>query len=272
MPSDFEAGTFQTSDRCEIAFSLHPAPVASAGRIVLIHSLALDQTIWDGVVARLAGAAEVLTYDCRGHGRSQRQASSFTSELFARDLAELLDHAGWQSAALAGCSMGGCVAQAFAGLYPSRAKALGLIDTTAWYGPHGPAEWLERAATARLKGFGAMADFQVRRWFSDKFRAERLELANAAVRVFLANDVDCYASACTLLGEADLRHYLPSLHLPVTIIVGEEDNATPVSESRLLHEAIAGSKLHILPKARHLTPIECPDAISSELLGLLRRV
>jgi 3-oxoadipate enol-lactonase len=263
-------GTFRTSDGCDISYSLHPAPVASAGRIVLIHSLALDRSIWDGVVARFGGAAEVLTYDCRGHGRSQRQASSFTSELFARDLAELFDHVGWQSAAIAGCSMGGCVAQAFAGLYPSRAKALGLIDTTAWYGVHGPAEWQERAANARVKGFGAMADFQVTRWFGDKFRADHPELTNATVAVFLANDVDCYASACTLLGEADLRRYLQSLHLPVTIIVGEEDNATPVSESRFLHEAISGSKLHILPGARHLTPIECPDAIASELLALLR--
>src|SRR5579872_4350782 len=146
MPFDFETTMFQTSDQCDISYTLHPALIASAGRIVLIHSLALDRSIWDGVVAQLAGAAEVLTYDCRGHGRSACQASSFTSELFARDLAELLDHVGWQSAAIAGCSMGGCVAQAFAGLYPSRAKALGLIDTTAWYGVHGPAEWQERAA------------------------------------------------------------------------------------------------------------------------------
>ena len=270
MPSDSNTGMFQTSDRCNIFYRLFPAPAASAGRIVLIHSLALDHSIWDGVVARLAGAADVLTYDCRGHGRSQRQASAFTSELFARDLAELLDHVGWQSAALAGCSMGGCVAQAFAGLYPSRADALGLIDTTAWYGVRGPAEWQERAAAARLKGFGAMADFQVTRWFSDKFRAEHPELANAVVAVFLANDLDCYASACTLLGEADLRHCLPSLRLPVTIIVGEEDSATPVSESRLLHEAISGSKLHILPGARHLTPIECPEAIAADLLELSR--
>src|SRR6202158_20275 len=99
-------GAFNTSDACTIAYALHPARDPGAPRVVLIHSLALDRSIWDGVASRLAGDAEVLTYDCRGHGRSRRRAISFTPELFARDLAELLGHVGWQSAVVAGCSMG----------------------------------------------------------------------------------------------------------------------------------------------------------------------
>src|SRR5258706_12720188 len=111
-------GPFNTSGGCPIASPLQPGRDPGAPRVVLIHSLALDRSIWDGVASRLAGDAEVLTYDCRGHGRSSRRAISFTPELFARDLAELLDHVRWPSALVAGCSMGGCVAQAFGGLYP----------------------------------------------------------------------------------------------------------------------------------------------------------
>src|SRR5690349_15543740 len=117
-------GIFSASDGCRIAYSLHPAPHAGAQRFVLIHSLALDRSVWDGVVDKLEAFAEILTYDCRGHGRSGRPEMDFSAELFARDLAELLDHIGWDAALVAGCSMGGCVAQAFAGLYPKRAKAL----------------------------------------------------------------------------------------------------------------------------------------------------
>src|SRR5262245_47972876 len=142
---------FRTSDGCDIAYTVHSAGEPDSPRIVLIHSLALDAGIWDGVVTRLKGKAEILTYDCRGHGHSGRRAGSFTTELFARDLAELLDHIGWSSATIAGCSMGGCVAQAFAGLYPSRVTALGLIDTTAYYGADAPKVWRERAANARSK-------------------------------------------------------------------------------------------------------------------------
>jgi 3-oxoadipate enol-lactonase len=107
IQSDFQEGIFKTSDGCSIAFGLREARNAHAARIVLIHSLALDGSIWDGVAARIANQAAILTYDCRGHGKSERRAGSFTTELFAQDLAELLDHVGWTTATLAGCSMGG---------------------------------------------------------------------------------------------------------------------------------------------------------------------
>jgi 3-oxoadipate enol-lactonase len=264
--------TFKTSDGCAIAFRVRPASKPGAPRIALIHSLALDGSIWDGIAASLAGQAEILTYDCRGHGRSCREAIPFTTELFARDLSELLDHLGWQAAAVAGCSMGGCVAQAFAGLYPSRATALGLIDTTAWYGPDAPKTWRERATAARSKGLAAMTDFQATRWFGDRFRAAHPEVIQATNQIFLATDMDCYAATCVMLGEADLRTYLFSLRIPVAVVVGEEDYATPVAMARQLHEAIPGSTLTILPGGRHLTPIECPEEIASQLLALIRRV
>ena len=54
------------------------------------------------------------------------------------------------------------------------------------------------------------------------------------------------------------------------IALGEEDYATPVAMARQLHEAIPQSTLTILPRARHLTPIECPEMIALELLSLLR--
>jgi len=236
----------------------------------LIHSIALDRSIWDGVIEKLAGKASVLTYDARGHGRSGRVPGPYTTELFASDLAELMSHVGWRSAVIAGCSMGGNVAQAFGGLYPERAAGLGLIDTTAWYGPEASTQWRQRAITARTQGFGSIVDFQATRWFCDAFRAERPDLLSAATSVFLANDLDCYAAACEMLGNADLRSYLPGFRMPVAIVVGEEDFATPVASARQLHKAISGSMLTII-KGRHLTPIECPDEIAGLLLELLER-
>jgi 3-oxoadipate enol-lactonase len=262
--------SFALSDGAHLAYTVH-TPRPAAPRLVLIHSLALDRSVWDGVVAELRDEAEILAYDCRGHGRSDRRASRFTAELFARDLAELLDHAGWQSATIAGCSMGGCVALAFGGLYPARTAALCLIDTTAWYGPDAPAQFRARAEAARAKGMKGLIDFQVTRWFSDGFRASNAALLQRTSATFVANDFDCYAASCGLLGDVDVRAYLPSLRMPVAIAVGEEDHATPVAMAQHLHDAIPQSTLTILPGARHLTPIERPHTIAETILDLLKK-
>jgi 3-oxoadipate enol-lactonase len=255
-----------------LSFTHHPAPTSRAPRVALIHSLALDRSVWDGVVEQLQDEAEILTFDCRGHGRSPRTSGPYTTQLFARDLADLLDHVGWDKALIAGCSMGGNVAQAFAAAYPRRTTALGLIDTTAWYGPDAPARFKERADTARTQGLRSMIDFQLTRWFSDDFRARHPRVLERTTGIFVANDVECYAASCELLGAADARPQLGSFTMPTAVVVGEEDFATPVVMARHLHEAIPQSTLSIIPGARHLTPIEFPDRIATELRGLLGHI
>ena len=260
-----------TSDGVALAVTHWRAPFPRAPRLVLAHSLALDRHVWDGVIERLRSTTEILSYDCRGHGESERRAGPFTAELFARDLAELLDEIGWDATAVAGCSMGGCVALAFAGLHPARVTHLGLIDTTAWYGDGAAGRFAERATEARTKGMSGLIDFQLTRWFSDAYQEARPPGMEQALATFLANDVDCYAATCTLLGEVDLRGVLPRLSMPSAVIVGEEDYATPVAMSRALHEALPRSTLTVLPHARHLTPVENPDEIARELASLLAR-
>ena len=260
--------SFTLSDDSVLAYTLHSSKRPNAPRLVLIHSLALDRSIWDGVAAQLEGEMDVLAYDCRGHGQSDRRAITYTAELFAKDLGELLDHVGWASATVAGCSMGGCVALAFAGLFPHRVSALGLIDTTAWYGADAPEKFRERAEAARAKGMAALFGFQATRWFSDGFRTDHPEVLKRTLDVFVASDLACYAASCDLLGAVDVRSHLPTFRMPVAVVVGEEDYATPVEMARQLHEAIPQSTMTVLAGARHLTPIEHPGAIASELRAL----
>jgi 3-oxoadipate enol-lactonase len=261
-------GTFKTTDGCTISYTVHPGPDASAPRAVLIHSLALDRSIWDSVIPKLSAHATVLTYDCRGHGSSDHPAMRYTPELFARDLAQLLDHVQWPGAVVAGCSMGGCVAQAFAAAEPQRTTGLCLIDTTAWYGADAPKVWRERAAAAQAKGMASLIDFQLTRWFGDAFRAAHPETLKALTRVFLANDLKCYQATCEMLGDADLRPLLAAITAPTAVVVGEEDYAAPVAMAEAMQRGIPGSTLKVIAGGRHLTPVECPADIATAILDL----
>jgi 3-oxoadipate enol-lactonase len=266
------SGIATAADGASIAYTLHVAGPDARPRIALIHSLALDRSFWDGVVPLLTPHADVLTYDCRGHGGSACVKMTYTPELFADDLASLLDHVNWPRAVIAGCSMGGCVAQAFAGIYPDRATALAVMDSTAWYGPTAPKDWRERAATAATKGLPALSAFQATRWVSDAFREAHPDVVRKHMDVFLANDVDCYRSTCEMLGDADLRHYQSGLRVPVSVIVGEQDYATPVAMSEQIQKAVPNAMLSVLSNVRHLTPIECPAVIVEKILELLARI
>jgi 3-oxoadipate enol-lactonase len=256
------------SDGTVLQYTLHRGDPDR--RLSLIHSLGMDRDFWDPVVPRLSKTASILVYDCRGHGASGKPPGPYTVQLFARDLSELLDEVGWRSTAVAGASMGGCISLAFAAAYPVRTVALGLIDTTAWYGPDAPKQWAERAERALHDGLAAMIDFQVTRWFSDRFRAEHPEIVQHCVEVFLRNDPNAYAETCRMLGACDLRAALPRIVVPTAVVVGEEDYATPIAMAEALHEGIAGSRLTMLRGARHLTPVEAPDQIAAELEHLLK--
>lgn len=255
-------------DGTRIAYAMLGDP-KTPKRAVLIHSLAMDHTFWRPVAERLARDAAVLIYDCRGHGASDKPAGPYTVERMARDLAVLLDGVGWPSALVAGASMGGCIALAFAAAYPRRAAALGLVDTTAWYGAEAPQQWDERAERALHAGLGGLIDFQVTRWFGDDFRVRHPDIVRRSVDIFLRNDLRAYAASCRMLGACDLRAALPMIAAPTAILVGAEDYATPIAMAEALRHGIRGATLAVLQGARHLTPLERPDDVATALARLL---
>jgi len=239
------------------------------GRCVLIHSLAMDGTFWNRVAAHLSDAADILVFDCRGHGRSGKPAGPYTVELHADDIADLLAAVGWSQAVVAGSSMGGCIALAFAAAYPEKVCALCLIDTTAWYGADAREKWEGRGQQGLQQGMASLVDFQKSRWVSDAFRAQHPEVVDDAVAVFLANDTTAYLETCRMLGVADKRDAMPRFAFPTKVIVGAEDYATPLAMAEAMRDAIPGATLRVIDAVRHFTPLECPDKIAEELKVLV---
>lgn len=259
------AATLIASDGVPIAWQARGTGLPA---VALVHSLAMDHRFWDPVAQLLEGRAVVITIDARGHGKSGHGGKPFTAQRVADDLLEVMDHLRISRAVVGGASMGGCVALQFAGSYPQRTAGLALIDTTAWYGPTALKDWEDRAGKAMAQGLASLVDFQKTRWFSDAFRAREPQAVQACIDTFLANDLESYAAACRMLGRFDGRALLKDVGVPTRVLVGEEDYAAPVPMAQAMHEAITGSKLEIIPGARHLTPLEVPDIVAANLLDL----
>jgi 3-oxoadipate enol-lactonase len=229
----------------------------------------MDGKFWAPVTERLKAICEVIAVDCRGHGSSEKPVGAYAVEQFADDIAAVIAQAGWDKAVVAGASMGGCVALAFAARHPNLCAGLGLFDTTAWYGADAPAQWNERAQKAQDQGLASLVEFQKTRWFGDTFRSENPEIVEQCVATFLRNDTAAYAQTCRMLGGVDLRPALKTVHVPTRIALGEEDYATPPAMAQVMHAAIEGSTLNIIANGRHFTPLEHPDGIAGELRQLI---
>lgn len=267
--SEVESAHITVRDGTRIGYSLHGD--GRGARVVLLHSLAMNRDFWQPVIEQIEPHASVLAIDCRGHGASGKPAGPYTVEGFAQDVYDVVSALDFGGVLIAGASMGGCVSLQFAGTYPEATRAVGLIDTTAWYGESAPKDWNVRAEKAEKEGLAPLVEFQTTRWFSDAFRAAHPEVVQRCVDNFLRNEVAAFAATGRMLGAFDGRALMANVRVPACVVVGEEDYAAPPAMSRALHDGIAGSTLTVIPEARHLTPLETPDIIARELLALLDR-
>ena len=241
--------------------------ISGAGRLIAFgHSLGASGKIFEPIRPALENHGQVLTWDARGHGNSEKPVSGWTVEDLAADLRALIEHLGEDRAVVAGLSMGGNTAVVYAVAYPDTLDGLILVDTTAWYGEDAPEVWEQKAHNAETEGMEPVLAANMSRWFSDSFPDEHPDRVEMVAEMVLANDPSCYAAAGRALGRFDAREGLSQIDCPTLILVGSEDPATPPAMAQDLHRNIANSELHVLPGLRHMTPVEAPDRVG-QLIG-----
>ena len=107
----------------------HVDGVQGTHAVVLIHGFPLSRAIWDSQRTPLARKHFVITPDLRGFGKSGVPEGPYLMETLASDVAVLLDALGVRRASLAGHSMGGYVALAFARMFSERVARLALVPS-----------------------------------------------------------------------------------------------------------------------------------------------
>jgi pimeloyl-ACP methyl ester carboxylesterase len=245
--------------------------------ILFIHGHPFNQSMWDPQVAALTWKYRVITYDIRGYGASEVPAVEATTlETMASDINALLDHLSIPKAIIAGLSMGGQIAMAFAEQYPHRFSGLILAATF-------PQADTPEAAKTRL----AMAE----RFINEGTCIPGGEmipklLAPASIKKNPDLALNIYkmiahtppsGAAAALRGRAQRKDYTASLQniaVPTLIFVGTEDAYTTVETAKQMNQSIPNSRLEIFEGIGHMPNLEATDrfnAISHSYLANLNQ-
>ena len=97
--------------------------------LILLMGFGADGTVWEKHVAVYEKHFRCIVIDNRGVGNSDQPAGPYTTQMMAEDTVAVMDHAGIQTAMVAGISMGGAIAQELAIRNPSRVSKLLLVST-----------------------------------------------------------------------------------------------------------------------------------------------
>ena len=232
--------------------------------LVLLHGYPLDNHLWDDIAPLLEDTFDLIQPDLRGFGKSTTVESPYIMDDYASDIAGLLDQLGIQKAAIAGHSMGGYVALAFARLYPERVSGLGLVSTQVLADPPDRKEArYKSAADVSEKGIGGVVEAMVPKFTSD----ERLQ--GIARETMERQQPAAFIGALRAMAErTDSSSLLSSFKFPVVIIHGEADALIPIDRAREVKNAVPSAHLVELKGTGHMPMMEAKEETARALMHL----
>lgn len=240
--------------------------------LVLIHGFPHDHHLWDDQLGPLSEVADVMAIDLPGFGSRADAPAILTMEACADDVKEQMDKRGIQQAVIAGLSMGGYVAMAFAERHAARLSGLILSNTRA---NADPPEGIEaRKATARdamERGMSVIARGMLPKMLTPATITQHPQLA-MRVETMMARQQPVAVAAASLgmAQRPDRLTMLRNVRVPTLIITGSEDKLMPLPTSQALQEAIPGSALVVIPGTAHLPNVEAPALFNGAVIDFLR--
>jgi 3-oxoadipate enol-lactonase len=226
--------------------------------LVLFHSLLSDRASFDAIVPKLSQSFRVIVPELPGFGGSQAVKGGL-AEVADRMAEAVRDAAGGEQTIVLGNGYGGFVALQIAISHPGIATKLVLADCGAAFSEDGRQAFRNMAAAASAKGLSAITDVAMRRLFAPEFQAQHPDLMKDRREAFLRTDPDVFRGACEALAALDLRPQLGEVKVPVLVLVGEHDEATPPPMSHELAAGLPDARLVTLSGCAHVPQLQAPE-------------
>ncbi|WP_462381880.1 alpha/beta fold hydrolase [Pseudomonas sp. Marseille-QA0892] len=245
--------------------------VGQGAPVVFLHGLFLDRQFWRETVDGLAASQRCVAFDMPGHGVSEWR-EGLSLDAIAEDLALWLVEHGASGATLVGHSQGGMIALRLAAKYPDLVGRLVLVNTSA------RAEDLERLPIWRQRRAALLGDANLRKTVFDEIQrfttAPGWHDAHPATsrqeqQIMMSHDLAALTQAldAAIFERRDVRGLLRDITVPVTVVSGALDRATPPALGEEIAAGVPRGRATTVEAVGHHLPKEAPVAMINAILG-----
>lgn len=236
---------------------------------LFINGLSADTRQWEFILQALGSTPQVIRYDMRCAGKSEKPSAPFTIEDLAEEASGLLKALGIARTRVLGFSMGGMVAMHLAQRHPKLVERMILVATApSFRGPYPVAE--DVRTMLRRTDVSPELLAQVYRVCVGPIHRRKVSVEEfVAFRLSdpTPQSAEAYLRQLAAIESFDIEREIGSIQAPADIVVGDEDHLIPPANARWLNEHLSGSTLTVLPGVGHMVPIEAPR----ELAAVIRK-
>lgn len=232
----------------------------------------------------LAEHFQVIDYDQRGYGESSHPEQEYSIEAWADDAAALLDALGIERAHVHGTSMGGMVAQAFAGKYPDRTQSVVINCSASKLGRNGRLvfqNWID-IVEMDPAGPGSRILAELISWQAlSPAYMESPEGADAVDQVQQilrdANTLQPFVAACRAMQQMDLRPWVRKITAAALVLGGDIDLMTPWDQGpngagqQWIADNLQNGTTHVIKGGGHSTPFDSTQEHAQVVIDFFSR-
>jgi pimeloyl-ACP methyl ester carboxylesterase len=245
--------------------------------LLFVHSLSLSSTMWSYQEAFLGDhGIRCVSYDRRGHGRSDAPAHGYDLNTLADDLSAVVDSLDLQDLVLVGHSMGCGEIIRYIGRHGTSrvAKVVLLAPQTPYVlqtadNPYGaPPAYFDQVRAAWAADFPKWVQDNKLPFFTAETSAQMMEwIQTELLRAHVPTAITCNRSYV----ETDLRPDLIKVDKPVLILQGDKDVSAPLEiTGRRTAMGIPGAVLKVYPGAPHGLFLTHMDQVNRDILEFVR--
>ncbi|MHA1688607.1 MAG: alpha/beta fold hydrolase [Promethearchaeota archaeon] len=255
--------------------------------LICVHGFGGKKETWIAQIPMLSKHFQVIIFDQRSAGKSDRPDEPFTMETLADDIAGLMDYLHISKAHFLGFSLGGMIIQNFALKYPSLIEKIVLINTSPGIPRKGGIELFRKNQLERIEAIKKDPEqvlwSDIKRGFHISFRKKMK--ANPKMKfygIWSVEDLINYIknnpstekdveNQIYALKSHDTWKYLHDITHETLLIAASHDKLTPLSVMEQIHKKLPNSKLHVIQNAGHELHHSRAPEVNKLIIEFLRK-